>query len=168
MVAFQQLLAERAPPPLAEHEPHIRPPYSRRPLLWTCILAGSICIGAWSSSLSFGLKVRSGWSYAQRQTVQTRSATCTGLKIPGDFRVPPGYILVGFRQNQGDCFAIFRVHHPASSLVVEPGGGVAEVFGPDGHLLLRFSAIAMSHGGWELIEYRRLRCRRQAHCSSPL
>jgi hypothetical protein len=129
------------------------------------ILAAAMFTGVWSSIQLHRLNGRSPSLSRQGQTVQTRSGKCTGIGISADCEIPPGYILVGLRRSNGDCFAILQAHDATSSST-GLGGGVAEVYGPDGHLLLRFAAIAVSNRGWEVLESRRLSLRQAGRCGA--
>ena len=81
---------------------------------------------------------------------------CGGIEDVADSEVPPGYIPAGSTLIGGDCFAMFKANDPAAPPDLEPGSGVADVFGPDGRLALRFSTIERPNGHWEMVEYRRL------------
>src|SRR5947209_1901723 len=132
MMRFQQLLSKRLVRPLAEEERRLPLPYSRNLLhigkveaiACASVLATAISIGAWLSIRPHRQNHRSPSPSRPRQTVQMRSAVCTGIKIPADCEVPPGYTLIGLRRRNGDCFAIFQEHHTAGSPPRLPGGGV--------------------------------------------
>jgi len=70
--------------------------------------------------------------------------------------VPLGYTLVDIRQIGENCFALFKANDTDTSPSLGFGGGAADVFGPDGHLTMRFFAIGAPNGQWKLFEYRRL------------
>jgi len=70
--------------------------------------------------------------------------------------VPLGYTLVDIRRIGEDCFALFKADDTDTSPSLGFGGGAADVFGPDGHLTMRFFAIGAPNGQWKLFEYRRL------------
>ncbi len=85
-----------------------------------------------------------------------KHAVCGGIEVVGDSDVPPGYTLVDLARIGGDCFAMLEANAPAASPALGLGSGVADVFGPDGRLTLRFSAIARPNGKSKVVEYRRL------------
>ncbi len=85
-----------------------------------------------------------------------RRTVCGGIEVVVDSDVPPGYTLAGLTRIGGDCFAMFEANDPAGSPALGSGSGVADVFGPDGRLTLRFSTIEQPNGQWEVVEYRRL------------
>ena len=81
---------------------------------------------------------------------------CDGFEAVAGSDVPPGYTLAGLTRIGGDCFAMFEADDPAILPALGSGSGVADVFGPDGRLTLRFSTVERPNGKWEEIEYRRL------------
>jgi hypothetical protein len=84
-----------------------------------------------------------------------RRVVCGGIKVLADSELPPGFMWAGFTGIGGDCFAMFEAKDPATS-PLGLGGGVADMFGPDGRLTLRFSVIKRPNGQWAEVEYRRL------------
>jgi hypothetical protein len=78
------------------------------------------------------------------------------MRAAANSEVPAGYSLVDIRRIGGDCFALLKVEDPDASPSLGLDGGVADVFGPDGRLTMRFFAIGRANGRWELFEYRRL------------
>jgi hypothetical protein len=138
-------------------------PSSRRTLLTevtegtlrACILASAVCMGVWLGMRPHRCNGQSPSASRRNRTVQMKSAACSGVEGVADSDVPPGYTLVNLTGIGGDCFAMFEAKDPNAS---PPGlgSGVADVFGPDGRLTLRFSAITRPNGQSELVEYRRL------------
>jgi hypothetical protein len=70
--------------------------------------------------------------------------------------ITPGYTLVDIRWIGEDCFALIKSRSTNTSRTAGTSGGMADVFGKDERLMLRFLAIGQPNGDWELVEYRRL------------
>jgi hypothetical protein len=81
---------------------------------------------------------------------------CSGIRAAADSDVPPDYTLLDIRRIGEDCFALLKADDTEASPALGLSGGVADVFGPDGRLTVRFYAIGRPNGQWELFEYRRL------------
>jgi hypothetical protein len=135
------------------------PPASHRTLFGgtvrASILASAVCAGVWLGILPHELDGRFSLASRRNQTVQMRPSLCSGIKAAGS-DVPPGYTLVDIRRIGDDCFALLKADDTDASPALGLGSGVADVFGPDGRLTVRFYAIARPNGQWELFEYRRL------------
>ncbi|HEY2106998.1 MAG TPA: hypothetical protein VGH29_14470 [Candidatus Binataceae bacterium] len=84
-----------------------------------------------------------------------RRLVCGGIRAFADSYLPPGYRLAGFTRIGEDCFAMLEADEPITS-PLGLGSGVADMFGADGRLTLRFSVIRRPDGHWEEVEYRRL------------
>jgi hypothetical protein len=120
------------------------------------ILAGAMCIGVRLGIRPQAFNGRFSSASRANHYIQTRRSVCGGNEVAADSDVPPGYIPAGLTRIDGDCFAMFEANDAAASPAPEPGSGVADVFGPDGRLTLRFSTIQQPNGQWKMVEYRRL------------
>lgn len=117
------------------------------------ILASAVCTGVWLGARQHALKGGSSSASNRNQPIRMRRTGCGGMEVVGDSNIPSGYT-AGLTRTAGDSFAIPRANGPVASPPLEQGGGVAEVFGPDGRLTLRFSAIERPNGQWKMFEFR--------------
>ncbi|MGO9059844.1 MAG: hypothetical protein ACLQU2_21065 [Candidatus Binataceae bacterium] len=120
------------------------------------ILASAVCTGGWLGIRPYGLVERPGPAVFRSDAVPTRASRCGGNNSAAADDIPPGYTLVDIRRVGEDCFALLRSRSTNASRTAGASGGMADVFGRDGRLMLRFFAIGQPNGDWELFEYRRL------------
>lgn len=134
-------------------------PSSLRTLL-TKVLEGTVCASILASAVYAGvwLGIRPhgcnrGPAPASRltNTVQMRQAVRSAINVLADSNVAPNSTPPDFRRIGADTSATPERNDPAAL-----GSGVADVFAPDGRLILRFSAIERPNGQWEVVEYHRL------------
>jgi hypothetical protein len=119
------------------------------------ILGSAICTGIWLGIRPLEAKVRPALTLPHSHPVQIKQSPCSGIKVDA-FQVPPGYALVNITPIGQDCFALLKAQDTEASSAFGLGGGVADVFGRDGRLVVRFFALGRPNGRWELFEYRRL------------
>lgn len=132
------------------------------------VLAWVVCAGVWFGIRSgrengpsqLALRPTQQLALRPTQNDHVKGAVCAGISV-SDSDVPSGYIFIGLKRIDGDCFAMFKTNDTAAAPTV--GGGFADVSGPDGRLTLRFNAIALPSEQWEVIEYRRLRPGKYEH-----
>jgi hypothetical protein len=120
------------------------------------ILVSAICTGGWLGIRPDGLVERARPAVLHSHTVQTRVPQCSGNIFAAVDDIPPGYTLVDVRRIGEDCFALLKSISVKASRTAGTSGGMADVFGRDGRLMLRFFATGQPNGDWELFEYRRL------------
>lgn len=120
------------------------------------ILASAVCAGVWLGIRPHGLNARSPLASRLNETVPKQRSVCSRMKTAANSDIPPGYALVNIRRIGEGCFAFLKADNMRAPPALALGGGVADVFGPNGSLKLRFSAIERPNGQWELLEYRRL------------
>ena len=120
------------------------------------ILASAVCTGGWLGIRPHGLIERPRPAVLRSHAVPTRASRCSGNNFAAAEDIAPGYTLVDIRRIGEDCFALLRSRSTNTSRTAGTSGGMADVFGRDGRLMLRFLAIGQPNGDWEFFEYRRL------------
>jgi hypothetical protein len=119
------------------------------------ILGSAVCTGIWLGIRPLEANVRPPLTLPGDHAVQMERSPCSEIKVDA-FEAPAGYSMVDIRRIGQDCFALLKAEDAEASPALGLSGGVADVFGRDGRLDVRFLALGRPNGRWELFEYRRL------------
>ena len=119
------------------------------------ILASAVYAGVWLGIRPHGCNRGPAPSSRLANSVQMRQAVRSAINVLADSNVAPNSTPPDFRRIGADTSATPERNDPAVSPAAL-GSGVADVFAPDGRLILRFSAIERPNGQWEVVEYHRL------------
>ncbi len=118
-------------------------------LAWT-----AIALGIWA-----GLTVSAPPAHSITSVVRPAGTlSCSGVReIAAGAPLPADYILIGIVEIDGSCFAILsKQAGPLPTKDTVSGGGSADVFDHQGHLLRRYIATEHTNNSWELTELIRL------------
>jgi hypothetical protein len=129
-----------------------------------CIMASSVCTGIWLGARIHRPNPASPPVSRHNQSVRMTASVCQGARAAASSEVPLGYSLIDVRRIGSDCFALLRADDSKGSPGLGLSMGTADVFGPDGRLMLRFFAIGRPDGRWDVFQYRRV----QVHDGSRL
>ena len=132
-------------------------PIPRR-LIWPVnVLMGVICISVAAVVFDAGVRTSTRRNAVHSPSIpRARLSAPDAENIPAGADLPPGYVPIGIVRFKGDSFAMLELQNSPRSVTQGPGGGVAEVFDSDGHLLRRFAGVERANSSWEVIEYIRL------------
>ena len=158
-------LAHRTPTEIEANSPG-RSLCFRRLRLCTRLLVGTLYAaiailasgaGVWAGLRASLPRLVDDPSFLQNVGHDTRSRMTSVNDILADVGLPADYAPIGLIKSDGNLFAVFVNHMGAirSSARIS-GGGSADVFDHEGHLLQHYAVIEHTDFSWESWKYERL------------
>ena len=73
-----------------------------------------------------------------------------------DANLPPDFVPIGVVRINDELFEKLELRNAPEAATPGPGGGSAEVYDQNGHLVRRITAVERANLKWEIVEYVRL------------
>jgi hypothetical protein len=126
-------------------------------VIYTAMAASAVGVGVWAGSRASLPRPDNDRSLVRRSGEDARPRVASVSDILAGARLPADHAPIGFIEIDGKSFTVLVDQTGAVRVTgATSGGGFADVFDHEGHLLRRYAAIEYANSSWELMEYTRL------------